>query len=39
MKDSDNTIGERVGAGFNAVGDKIEEKSHHAKAAAHKEAL
>jgi len=38
-KDSDNTIGERVGAGFSAVGDKIEEKSHAAKAGAHKEAL
>ncbi len=39
MKDSDNTVGERVGAGFSAVGDKIEEKSHKAKAEAHKEAL
>jgi len=39
VKDSDNTVGERVGAGFSAVGDKIEEKAHHAKAEAHKEAL
>ncbi len=39
VKDSDNTVGERVGAGFNAVGDKIEEKAHKAKAEAHKEAL
>ncbi|CAF4190845.1 unnamed protein product [Rotaria sp. Silwood2] len=39
VKDSDNTIGERAGAGFSAVGDKIEEKSHKAKAEAHKEAL
>jgi len=39
VKDSDNTVGDRVGAGFSAVGDKIEEKSHKAKAAAHKEAL
>ncbi len=39
VKDSDNTLGERVGAGFSAVGDKVEEKSHKAKAAAHKEAL
>jgi len=39
VKDSDNTVGERVGAGFSAVGDKIEEKSHKAKAAAHKESL
>jgi hypothetical protein len=39
VKDSDNTLGERVGAGFSAVGDKIEEKSHKAKAEAHKEAL
>lgn len=39
MKDSDNTIGERAAAGFSAVGDKIEEKSHKAKAEAHKEAL
>ncbi|CAF4647730.1 unnamed protein product, partial [Rotaria sp. Silwood1] len=39
VKDSDNTVGERVGAGFSAVGDKIEEKSHEAKAKAHKEAL
>ncbi len=39
VKNSDNTIGERVGAGFSAVGDKIEEKSHKAKAEAHKEAL
>ena len=39
VKDSDNTIGERVGAGFSAVGDKIEEKAHKAKAEAHKEAL
>ena len=39
VKDSDNTVGERVGAGFSAVGDKIEEKAHKAKAEAHKEAL
>lgn len=39
VKDSDNTVGQRVGAGFSAVGDKIEEKSHKAKAEAHKEAL
>jgi hypothetical protein len=39
VKDSDNTLGERVGAGFSAVGDKLEEKSHKAKAEAHKEAL
>ncbi len=39
VKDSDNTIGDRVGAGVSAVGDKIEEKSHKAKAEAHKEAL
>jgi len=39
VKDSDNTVGERVGAGFSAVGDKIEEKSHKAKAEAHKQAL
>jgi hypothetical protein len=39
VKDSDNTLGERVGAGFSAVGDKVEEKSHKAKAAGHKEAL
>ncbi len=39
MKDSDNTLGERVGAGFSAVGDKIEEKAHKAKAEAHKESL
>jgi len=28
-----------VSVGFSAVGDKIEEKSHEAKAKAHKEAL
>jgi len=39
VKDSDNTVGERVGAGFSAVGDKIEQKAHKAKAEAHKEAL
>jgi hypothetical protein len=39
VKDSDNTLGDRVGAGFSAVGDKIEEKGHKAKAEAHKEAL
>jgi hypothetical protein len=39
VKNSDNTVGERVGAGFSAVGDKIEEKAHKAKAEAHKEAL
>ena len=39
VKDSDNTVGERVGAGFSAVGDKIEEKAHKAKAEAHKQAL
>jgi hypothetical protein len=39
VKDSDNTVGERVGAGFSAVGDKIEEKTHKAKAEAHKQAL
>lgn len=39
MKDSDNTVGERIGAGFSAAGDKIEEKSHQAKAEAHKQAL
>ena len=39
MKDSDNSLTERAGAGFSAVGDKIEEKAHHAKAEAHKEAL
>jgi hypothetical protein len=39
VKDSDNTVGERVGAGFSAVGDKIEEKAHKGKAEAHKEAL
>ena len=39
VKDSNNTVGERVGAGFSAVGDKIEEKAHKAKAEAHKEAL
>jgi hypothetical protein len=39
VKDSDNTVGERVGAGFSAVGDKIEEKSHKAKAEAHKQSL
>jgi len=39
VKDSDNTLGERVGAGFSAVGDKLEEKAHKAKAEAHKEAL
>jgi hypothetical protein len=39
VKNSDNTVGERVGAGFSAVGDKIEQKAHHAKAEAHKEAL
>ncbi|CAF0794470.1 unnamed protein product [Rotaria sordida] len=39
VKDSDNTVGERVGAGFSAVGDKIEEKAHKAKAEAHKESL
>lgn len=38
-KDSDNTVGQRIGAGISAVGDKIEEKSHKAQAAAHKEAL
>jgi len=38
-KDSDNPIGERIGAGFSAVGDKVEEKSHKAQAAAHKEAM
>ncbi len=38
-KDSDNPVGERIGAGFSAVGDKIEEKSHKAQAAAHKEAM
>lgn len=39
MKDSDNSFGERVGAGFSAVGDKIEEKSHKTKAEAHKQAI
>ena len=39
MKDSDNGFGERIGAGFSAVGDKIEEKSHKAKAETHKQAL
>ncbi len=39
MKDSDNTVGERIGAGFSAAGDKIEEKSHKAKAEAHKQSL
>jgi hypothetical protein len=39
VKDSDNTVGERIGAGISAVGDKIEEKAHGAKAEAHKQAL
>lgn len=38
-KDSDNSLGERVGAGFSAVGDKIEEKAHQTKAEAHKQSL
>jgi hypothetical protein len=38
-KDSDNTIGQRVGAGFSAVGDKFEEKAHKSKAEGHKQAL
>ncbi|CAF0910425.1 unnamed protein product [Didymodactylos carnosus] len=38
-KDSDNRVGERIGAGINAVGDKIEEKSHEAQAKCHKEKL
>ncbi|CAF1266891.1 unnamed protein product [Didymodactylos carnosus] len=38
-KDSDNRVGERIGAGINAVGDKIEEKSHEAQAKYHKEQL
>jgi len=38
-KDSDNPVGQRIGAGVSAVGDKIEEKSHKAQAAAHKEAM
>jgi len=38
-KDSNETVGSRVGAGINAVGDKIEEKSHCAKAEAAKQQL
>ncbi|CAF2412095.1 unnamed protein product [Rotaria sp. Silwood2] len=39
VKDSDNTVGERVTAACSAVGDKTEEKVHQAQAEAHKEAM
>ncbi|CAF0890163.1 unnamed protein product [Rotaria sp. Silwood1] len=39
VKDSDNTVGERVEAACSAIGDKTEEKVHQAKAEAHKEAI
>ncbi|CAF0813411.1 unnamed protein product [Didymodactylos carnosus] len=35
-KDSDKPVGERVKAGASAVGDKVEEKVHDAKASANK---
>ncbi|CAF0962999.1 unnamed protein product [Rotaria sordida] len=38
-KDSDNTVGERVGAGCSAVANKTEEKVHQAKAEGHKGAI
>lgn len=38
-KDSDHNIGERIGAGFSAVGDKVEEKTHGTKAEAYKQSI
>ena len=38
-KDSDNSFGERIGAGLSAAGDKIEEKAHGTKAEAYKQSL
>jgi len=38
-KDSDQTIGTRVGAAVDAAGDKVDEKTCAAKAEAHKQNL
>ncbi|CAF0937168.1 unnamed protein product [Didymodactylos carnosus] len=38
-KDSDKPMGERISAGASAVGDKVEQKTHEAKASYHKEGI